>query len=84
MIALCTVPTSPLNALQSCLADAEHRALQVKRLALAINSLIGDPQSQACAVAIVERLTELADDATKAFEDIDRHLCAVISSGATA
>jgi hypothetical protein len=35
-------------------------------------------------VAIVERLTELADDATKAFEDIDRHLCAVISSGATA
>jgi hypothetical protein len=83
MIALCTVPSRPLDALQACLSDAEHRAPQIKRLASAIICLIDDPQLRDCVVAWIERLTELTEDPTDAFGIIDRRLSAVIRNEAT-
>ncbi len=83
MIALSTVPTSPLKALQACLSDAENSAHQIQCLASAISCLIDDPQSQSCVVACIERRTELAEDATDAFEIIDRHLRVIIRNEAT-
>jgi hypothetical protein len=71
-----------LDALYESLADAENQALQVKRLTLAINALILEPQSQGCVVVMAERLAAIAGEATATFEGINRHLGLLIGQGA--